>query len=304
MSIRAKVISISTRLFLKPFLQRSNNPMALRDMFEQSSKRFCAPHGFWTSPASYAVEGETIDGLWTGTHNATTERVVLFLHGGGFVSGSAGSYAKLAARVADALNARAFVPDYRLAPEHPFPAACEDALTSYQALLARGYDPDQIVLAGDSAGGNLAMGLVAQLLALGLPKPAAIALMSPVMDLTYGGASFDVNATRDSVLPSQKADVLNEMYLEGADPAQSLASPLSAALAGCPPTLIQVSSSEILLSDAERIEEKLRLLGTDTELQVFTDLTHVWQLLAGYLPEADLAISQIGTFANRHLPSQ
>lgn len=303
MSIRAKIISISSRLFLKPLLQRSTNPMALREMFEQSSKRFCAPHGYWTSPASYTVGDAAIDGLWTGTQNSTTERVVLFLHGGGFVSGSPRSYAKLAAHIADAMHARAFVPEYRLAPEHPFPAACEDALTSYQALLARGYDPSQIVLAGDSAGGNLAMGLVAQILDLELPRPAAIALLSPVLDLTYSGASFDNNASRDPVLPSQKADELNEMYLEGADPAQPLASPLAASLAGCPPTLIQVSSSEILLSDAERLEEKLRLLGTETELQVFTDLTHVWQLLAGYLPEADGAIDQIATFGNRYLKS-
>jgi monoterpene epsilon-lactone hydrolase len=300
-SIRLKVLTIISRLFVKPVLQRSQNPSALRQMFEDSSAWFCAPHGFWSGSASYTVDGAVIKGRWAGAGVTGSDRVVLFLHGGGFVAGSSTSYAKLAARIGAALNAQAFVPDYRLAPEHPFPAACEDALTIYQALLAKGYDPDQIAVVGDSAGGNLALGLMAQILKLGLPKPAVVALMSPAADLTYSGASFDYNASRDPVLPTSQADLLNQIYLEDADPAQPLASPLFADLAGCPPILLQASSTEILLSDAERIEEKLRTTGVETELQVFSNCPHVWQLLAGYLPEADGAIAQIATFCNRYL---
>ncbi len=301
MSIRLKGLTVFSRLFLKPVLQRSENPIALRDMFETTSRWFLAPHGFWTSPATYTVDGVTIRGLWTGTQHSRSDRVVLFLHGGGFVAGSSQSYAKLAARVAGQLDAQAFVPDYRLAPEHPFPAACDDVLACYRGLLAVGYNADQIILAGDSAGGNLALGLLSQVIEQGLPKPAVAVLMSPVVDLTYSGKSFGYNASRDPVLPSGQADMLNEIYLEGADPALPLASPLFAKLAGCPPVLIQAGSTEILLSDAERIEEKLRIVGVETELQVFSDCSHVWHLLAGYLPEADGAIAQIATFCKRHL---
>ena len=302
MSIRLKILNFAYRLFVKPLLRRAQDPVALRDVFERSSKHFRAPVGFWSGVARYNTGDRQIGGRWAGTAASLSDRTILLLHGGGFVAGSSRSYAKLAAQLAGRLGASAFVPDYRLAPENPFPAGCQDVLAVYAALLERGYDPTKMVLAGDSGGGNLVLALLSQIKEQNLPMPAIAVLMSPVADLTFSGASITANADADTVLPVDRAADLNRFYLGDADPALPLASPLFVDMAGFPPTLIQVGSTEILLSDAERVEQKLRQAGVVTELQVFPDCPHVWQLMAGKLPEADLALNQIATFCNRYLP--
>ncbi len=229
-------------------------------------------------------------------------RIVLFLHGGSFNAGSIVSHRTLAGNVALAAEARALLIDYRLAPEHPFPAATDDALAAYQWLLAERIPPRQIVIAGDSAGGSLALALLVQLRDLRQPLPAAAVCLSPAPDLTFSSESWTFNARKDLMLDARKERKSVEIYLKGADPRGPLASPTFANLAGLPPLLIQVGSQELLLSDAERFAEKARTAGVDVTLEVWPGMQHEWQFAADFLPEGRRAIARVGEFVKAKVP--
>jgi acetyl esterase/lipase len=223
-------------------------------------------------------------------------RTVLYLHGGGYVLGSPLLYRHLATEIADAAGATLIVLDYRLAPEHPFPAAVEDGLAAYRALIEAGQEPAQLVVAGDSAGGGLTLAILLGARDTGLPLPAAAVLISPWLDLAHTGDSIDGLAGLD---PSMDKAMLLEMaryYLGERDPKTPLASPLYADLTGLPPLLTQVGAIEMLLDDARRLDRKAREQGVDSVLDVWDEMVHSWHFYFPHLQEGREAIRKLGDF--------
>lgn len=243
-----------------------------------------------------SVVANGVPGEWVIPQGLQSPHVILFLHGGGFNSGSLVSHRSLAANVALACKARSLLIEYRLAPEHPFPAAVEDAVAAFEWLLTQGYTPGEIVVAGDSAGGTLTLALLLSLRDHHRPLPAAAVCLSPVADLTLSGESWVSNARRDLMVDRNKTHKAMEIYLSGADPHTPLASPLFADLRELPPLLIQVGSHEHLLSDSSRLAQKAKAAGVDVTLEVWPGMQHEWHFAATILPEAKQAISHIGAF--------
>jgi acetyl esterase/lipase len=227
-------------------------------------------------------------------------RAVLYLHGGAFTMGSCATHRALAARIAQAAGTAALVPEFRLAPEHPFPAAIEDCTAAWRWLIANGTPHDGIVIAGDSSGGGLAISLAIALRDASLPLPAAIVCLSPWVDLELTGESLTTRADVDPLCTVAESALHASCYLGTRDPRTPLASPIHADLHGLPPILIHVGDREILLSDAVRLADRARAAGVSVELEVRDDLWHVWHLLAAYLPEGRQAIERIGTFIRKH----
>jgi epsilon-lactone hydrolase len=242
-----------------------------------------------------------VDGEWITGSNAPHDKAVLYFHGGGFRLGSVSSHRELIARISEACGCRVLAINYRLAPEHRFPAPLEDALAAYGWMLDQGLRPENIALAGDSAGGNLVLTTVLGLRERGLPLPATGVLMSPWTDLAAIGETYVSRADADPIHQRPMILALAKNYLgEGGDPRDPLASPLYADLAGLPPLLIQVGDRETVLADSTMFAEKARAAGVDVELQVWDGMIHVFQMFAE-LPEAHRAIASIAEFLKRHL---
>jgi monoterpene epsilon-lactone hydrolase len=224
-----------------------------------------------------------------------TSPVVLHFHGGGFVMASPDTHAGLCSWLARASSGRVLSVDYRLAPEHPFPAATEDARAGYRWLLDQGIDARRVVLAGDSAGGGLALGLAVHARDAGLPAPAGLVLLSPWVDLTTSSDSTLANAAVDPILSPVLCQHWATLYAgdQLADPA---ASPLFADLSDLPPTIVQVGAREILADDALTTVERMVAANGDATLAVWDEMTHWWQIFAGLVPEADAAIDELGAF--------
>jgi len=226
----------------------------------------------------------------------STGGVVLYLHGGGYVVGSASGYRGLAGEVARAAGMDAVVVEYRLAPEHPFPAAVDDAVAAYRALVASGVAPGDIVLAGDSAGGGLALSTLVALREAGDVLPAAALLISPWADLTGKAASLEGKRADDPSLTPEGLTACAVHYMGTRDPAHPLASPVLADLSGLPPLLVQVGSIEILLDDALAIAASAGAAGTSVRLEVHPGLPHVFHAFHFMLPEARAALDEAGRF--------
>lgn len=241
---------------------------------------------------------------WAVPTNAAPESVICYLHGGGYCLGSVATHRTLVGAIARAACARVVSVDYRLAPEHPFPAAIEDATTAYRALLARGVAPSRVALAGDSAGGGLTIAALLALRDSTTPLPAAAACISPWLDLTCSGESMTTRASVDPMLQRGPALKLAAAYLDGADAATPLASPLFADPAGLPPILLHVGTAEVLLDDSTRFGERARSAGVDVTLEVWPDMIHVWHAFAPLLPEADRAIERVGDYLGARLSSK
>jgi acetyl esterase/lipase len=227
---------------------------------------------------------------------------VLFLHGGAYMVGSFRNYGNFTWRFGRATRAGVLAIDYRLAPEHPFPAALEDAFAAYHWLLGRGAVPGRILVAGDSAGGGLTLALLMKLRDDNIPLPAGAVAMSPWTDLAVTGGSMQTNAESDPMLVASEVPRQAQLYLGGANPRDPYASPLYGDARGLPPVLIQVGSDEVLLDDAVRMADKLKVAGGEAELQVWRDMPHVFQLLAAVVPEAQAAVAEIARFSRRVLP--
>jgi monooxygenase len=287
-SWQARVAAFVVRRRVQPALADMRNIAAVRKAFGHPLP---AAKGLRYTPATLGgVPGEWVEAE-AATPGATT--TLLYLHGGGFVGCSARTHRPLTAALA-LQGLRVFVPDYRLAPEHPFPAAPQDALAVYRALRADA-PTGRIVVAGDSAGGNLAMGLLLTLRDAGEAMPAAAALFSPALDLTGASPSMALNAGRDAMFDSKQLPHLTEAYLAGADPTQPLASPLFGNMAGLPPLLLHVGESEVLRDDSIRLAQKAREAGVRVELQVFPGVAHVWQLVR-QLPESRRSVRSAAQF--------
>jgi acetyl esterase/lipase len=221
--------------------------------------------------------------------------VLLYLHGGGYGGGSARSHSELAARIARAAGATAILPEYRLAPEHPFPAALDDALAVYRALLSElEGNRRRLVVGGDSAGGGLSVAMCVALREAGEPLPRALSLLSPWLDLTCTSPSWDERFEGDPVL-DHSLRAAAERYLAGADPHDPLCSPLFADLSGLPPVFVQVGTHEILYDDAVSFAEEAARAGVEVELEIGHDLIHVWPIFP-ITPESVASIARIGRF--------
>ncbi|MDX3410276.1 alpha/beta hydrolase [Streptomyces sp. ME02-6977A] len=226
---------------------------------------------------------------------------LLYLHGGGYLAGSPDTHAGLAGELARRAGLRAVSVDYRLAPEHPFPAAVDDGLAAYRELLSTGTDPQDLVLAGDSAGGGLGIATLLAAREAGLPQPAAVALFSPWVDLTLTGGSIRSKEGADPIFTEADVRAYADLYVGTGDRAAPLASPVFADLAGLPPLLVQAGANEVLLDDAVRLAGRAGADDVEVTLEVGPGLPHVYQLHYGRLEEADAALDRAARFLTAHL---
>ncbi|MEU6278249.1 alpha/beta hydrolase [Streptomyces populi] len=233
--------------------------------------------------------------------NASGRGRLLYLHGGGYVIGSPDTHAGLVGELARRAGLRALSVDYRLAPEHPFPAAVDDGLTAYRELLAAGTDPRDLVVAGDSAGGGLGIATLLAAREAGLPQPAALVVFSPWVDLTLGGASIRSKADADPIFVEADVRAYVDLYVGAGDRAHPLASPVFGDLTGLPPLLVQVGANEVLLDDAIRLAGRAGADDVEVTLEVGPGLPHVFQHHYGRLDEADAALDRAARFLTGHL---
>jgi acetyl esterase/lipase len=231
--------------------------------------------------------------------SSAADRVILYLHGGGYVIGSNVAYRGFAGRLARATSSRVCVVNYRLAPEHPFPAALDDAVMAYSWLRRQGYAANRIVIAGDSAGGGLTLATLLKLRESGEPLPAGAVTLSPWSDLAGTGATLAPGAVDDPLVQGDAIGGMAGMYAPN-DLTNPLASPLYGDYAGLPPLLIQVGGREVLLDDAVRVRDKARAAGVDVTYFEGDGLIHVWPVLAEDAPESEAALNQIGGFVTAH----
>ncbi len=298
MSFQAKAVNMGLR-FLKRKMFTDTDHIALREMVANASKRSPRP------PAHIEFVEDHIEDLsclWVRDVRAHKDKIILYLHGGGFIFCSAHTTHKdILWRMSSASKCRVLAVDYRLAPENPFPAALDDAVKIYQWLLSQGYKPENIAIAGDSAGGGLTYSSVLKIRDMGLPVPAATVGMSPWTDLAVTGESVMKNLKRDFLIPGDGLSEGAEYYLNGADPRDPYASPLYGDPEGLPPTLIQVSTDEVLLDDARRLADKYKNAGVSADIELWDGLPHVWQAMAMIIPEGQEAIKSAGQFIYRHL---
>jgi monoterpene epsilon-lactone hydrolase len=265
---------------------------AVRAGFEQMAVMFPVPADAKCEP----VTAGTVKAEWVTAPGAASDRVILHLHGGGYVIGSINTHRALAAGLSRAAKARVLLIGYRLAPEHPHPAAVEDATAAYRWLLAQGFSPKRIAIAGDSAGGGLAIAALVALRDAGEKLPAAGVCLSPWVDLEGIGDSMTTKADLDPMVKKDSLVELATLYLGGKDPRTPLAAPLYADLSGLPPLLVLAGTWETLLDDASRIAERARKAGVDVTYEPAEGMIHVWQLFAPMLDEGKQSIERIGQY--------
>jgi monoterpene epsilon-lactone hydrolase len=258
---------------------------------------FPVPDGTEVEPASVGgVKGE-----WVRAKRARRDAALLYLHGGGYVIGSPASHRHLAAAISEAAGISVFSADYRLAPEHPFPAAVDDAVAAYKGLLDSGIPATKLAIAGDSAGGGLTLATLVAARDKKLPMPACAVAISPWADLSQGGESYRTRLKRDPMITKPGLDAMAAAYLGGADAKTPLASPLFADLKGLPPLLIQVGSEEALHDDSMQLKTRAENAGVDVSVESWGGMVHVWHIFHPILSEGRDAIARIGSFVRTHI---
>jgi acetyl esterase/lipase len=259
----------------------------------------------YTLPADIRVTPSDAGGVaaeWTETPAADPARVILFLHGGGFVSGSIASHRHMIAQAGREAGARTLSLGYRLAPEHPFPAALKDVVAAYRWLLSEGIRPGNIVMAGESAGGGLAVAALVRLRDAGDPLPCCTWCSSPWVDLSMSGETMDTKAADDPLISKAYLQELAALYLSGRDPSDPEASPIHAELRGLPPMLIQVGSAETLLGDALRLAAVAAAADVCVSLRAWPYMIHAWHLFYPQLSSGRRSLAEFGAFARSMLP--
>lgn len=301
MSVRLTLLSLVSRLAVKPFLTYAKSPEANHHMLEAGARRWFRPPPY----ALYRTSDIGAGGLWicarAGSHRLRPGKLIFYVHGGGFIAGSPETHAAMCARLSWLTGIEVFAPRYRVAPAHPYPAAVEDVRAAWDGLMARGYYPRDVVLAGDSAGGNLVLGLLADLCADGT-RPAGVVALSPVVDFSFAGPSIRDNERREAMLPARRRADVARWYLGTASPDDPHVSPLCAAFDAPPPVLIQFAENEILRDDGMRMADKLRASGGDVTVQSWPSAPHVFQIFDGWVPEARDALEGVAAFVRRCLP--
>ena len=292
-SWRTRALNALLKITLRKGLSLDADVPALRRYYESLDARY-----FKVEPdvRRVAVDCAGVFAEWVSVPQTRAGRVILYLHGGSFAFRYPNAHAALAARLCRRLGAQALIPDYRLAPEHPFPAAPDDCHAAYRWLLARGFDPQGIVIAGDSAGGNLALVTLHRAKRDGEPLPACAVLLSPAVDCTMGSPSMVANDGMDPIVQLNSLLVLRRHYVPSphqyTDPEVS---PLFGDFDGFPPLFFQAGSTELLRDEATRAAHKAHAAGVDVELELWPGVAHGFQV-AGFLPEAALAIDHIARF--------
>jgi acetyl esterase/lipase len=292
--LRIADLVMRARLAVTPALTEATIVPLNRQLLERSPfLRYRIPAGL--TRRADRVGG--VDGEWIAREGARRDRVLLYLHGGGYFGGSPRSHRGITTTLAQQLDASVFVPDYRLAPESPFPAALDDAVAVFHALAVPG---TRVVVAGDSAGGGLTLAL-ASLVQGHARTPAALYLLSPWTDLALTGASLRTNERRDALFRYDFFPLAAGLYLRGADARDPRASPVFAPITGLPPTLIQVGSGEMLFDDSARVADRLREAGVSAQLDAWTDAPHVFQMVPHLLPESREALAVGARFLQQAL---
>jgi len=289
-----------TELHMLRNLQEADVPAARRKLDSRTHWFIPTPRGVQFNSMSLISNGNRVPAIEAKT-NHPGDSTLLFLHGGGYFIGSPDSHKKLAGTIARASGlSRAILPRYRLAPENTHPAALDDALHAYAALLERGIPNTSITLGGDSAGGGLALALLGKICTTDLPRPACLFALSPWTDLTATAPSLNTNADTEVMLPSERMAKTAQAYLGQTQPTDPGASPLFAEFNGAPPVLIHVSSSEVLFDDSRNMAEALQKQGISCHLQIESGLPHVWPFFCTILPEGQKTISEIADFISMH----
>ena len=301
-SRRAKFIRWVTSRYIKRIDMARLPAESARAHFENFAGMFLrrARH---VSVEQAQIAGVDVD--WLRPTEARQDKVILYLHGGAYVMGSRRTHRQIVSHIARAAGVVAVVPEYRLAPEDPFPAGLDDAVAVYRGLLESGFGPEDIIISGDSAGGGLSAATMLALRHAGIPMPAAAVMLSPFLDVTGSGESATTRADRDPWFDSKDLEVVARYYCpDESEWRNPLVSPVFANVAGLPPMLILVGDDEILLSDSTRFAEKLEAEGIDVELEIWPEMWHVFQMFVGKMPEARKAIRKIAQYINEHsMPS-
>ncbi len=298
MSLRLRLLNLFCRLAVKPRLRRMTNPVRERLVFERAARWV-----FRATPLSLILPIKLPGGLPALTirnrpatrHAGPGSPVILYFHGGGYLVGSPQTHAKMLSRLSQLTGLEVLAPSYPLAPEQPFPAGFNAAYTAFNALLEMGYNPADIILGGDSAGGGMALALMAKLCAEGR-SPRAVFAFSPLTDMRFSGESFHKNAVNDPLLPAENNALVAKMYLAGHSPGDPRASPLLADFSNPPPVFLQYSTREILCDDSRRMAAHLRRAGGTVVEDEWPDPPHVWVLFDGLIPEARAALKNVAGF--------
>ena len=288
--------------FLRTFLQVRKAGMNWEAPVEKFRANLRLSDRFIKLPLGVEIKSDVADRVpieWVIPPNSSLHHVIFYIHGGGWTLGWTNLHRRLVSHLCKAASIRAVAVDYRLAPEHPFPAALEDCTTVYRWLMEKRFAPQNIVIVGDSAGANLTLSSLISFRDAGDPLPAAAVCISPMTDLLATGESFRLN--RDVALTDKFALTMARHYASDQDLHSPLISPYYGDLRGLPPLLIQVGEDEILLSDAKRLADKIQAAGADVTLVIWPKMWHVWHLFVPSLPEAKQAVNEIGTFIGRHL---
>jgi epsilon-lactone hydrolase len=295
-SFRARLVRLMSRQYFKRITPDSDVAELRKSWDELSSKLKVA--------SGVRLREAVVDPLaceWLVPDKCDDAPAILYLHGGIYMLGSANTHRRMVSFIARESGMRALIPNYRLAPENPFPAAIEDATFIYRKMLEQGIAPDRIAIGGDSAGGGLTMATLLALKTAGDPLPAAAFLMSPWLDLAAEGETLVTRATKDPWFDPDNMPEMVRRYCGDRDPKDPLISPLYGDLQGLPPVLIQVGDHEILLSDSTRMTDRLSSAGVPVTLQIWPEMWHVFQYFVGQMPESLRAIKDVAGFLKKHI---
>jgi len=279
-----------------------SNPVAAEGSIEQRRSEFQSALAQFQPAADVvrqAVDAGGVPAEWITAPGAQQEKVIYYLHGGGYTMGSISTHREVVSRLSRAAKARALLIDYRLAPENRFPAALEDAKAGYRWLLSTGLKPNNLVIAGESAGGGLTVATLMELRDLQIPLPAAAICMSPWVDMEGLGKSMVTKSGIDPIVRQNDLKMNAKAYLGDADRRVPLVAPIYGNLKGLPPLLIQVGTAEILFDDATRLAERARLDGVDVVFEPWEEMIHMWHMFP-MLPEGNQAIERIAEFMRNH----
>jgi epsilon-lactone hydrolase len=297
-SFAGRVVNAALRWLVRRRLRRGLTVDAVRGVGAALDRWVARGHA---ARPGHPVTENGVPCEWFAPPLADEQRILLYLHGGGFMAHLPSAYRVFVRRLGGALGAQAWMPDYRLAPEHPFPAGTDDCLDAYRSLLARGFDARRIVIAGDSAGGNLALVTAIRIRDADLPVPGCVVMLSPVTDFTGDSASLAYNRDRDPLLVPEALSFVHASYAPAVDARHPWLSPIRDGLQRMPPLLFHAGSTELIVDDSIRAADKARWAGTAVELEVWPDMPHVFQMLVG-LPEGRAAIDAIARFVRQHVP--
>ncbi len=291
-SIRAKIIRWITSAYIRRVDVANVDFKKIRRLWDFLGRLMITAFGV-------RVERDEINGLyaeWLTPKDHMEGKLLLYLHGGGYIVGGCDMHRQMVSHIARAGRILTLLPEYRLSPEHKFPAAIDDAVAVYRSLLKMGLKPQDIVFAGDSAGGGLSVATLLALRDAGDPLPAAAVLLSPFLDVTGSGESMKTRAEQDPWFREKDLAIVADHYCEPHQRSFPLVSPVFADIEGLPPMFIQVGDDEILLSDSERIADQCVAAGIEVELQVWPEMWHVFQMFVGKMPESRQAIDKMGAY--------